>query len=148
MKRREFIGLVGGVACSSVLLLLSGCGETGPECDASNARDSIIKFFSDDNNNALVNYAVKNSNLVAVMVADAKSEADKSAIWEKARRGAVYSLDDTILMKSRNRATRAATCSGLLAVTVADTTAEKEVEFRVKQTVDGKIIVSVKPFLF
>lgn len=148
MKRRDFIGLVGGVACSSVLLLLSGCGETGPECDSSDARNSIIKFFSDDNNNSLVNYAVKNSSSIAAMVGDAKSEADKSAIWEKARRGAVYSLDDTILMKSRNRATRAATCIGLLAVTVADTTAQKEIEFKVEQATDGKMLVSVSPFLF
>jgi hypothetical protein len=27
-------------------------------------------------------------------------------------------------------------------------TAEKEVEFKVKQTLDGKIVVSVNPFLF
>ena len=40
------------------------------------------------------------------------------------------------------------TCSGALDVTVADTTAQKEVEFRVKQTTDGKILVSVDPFLF
>jgi hypothetical protein len=33
-------------------------------------------------------------------------------------------------------------------VTVADVTAQKEVEFKVKRTADGKIIVSVKPFLF
>jgi hypothetical protein len=35
-----------------------------------------------------------------------------------------------------------------LYVTVADATAQKEVEFKVKQTADGKIIVSVNPFLF
>ena len=51
-------------------------------------------------------------------------------------------------MNTRNRSAQEVTCSGLLSVTVADTTAEKEVEFRVKQTVDGKIIVSIKPFLF
>jgi hypothetical protein len=33
-------------------------------------------------------------------------------------------------------------------VTVADATAQKEVEFKVKQTAAGKIIVSVNPFLF
>jgi hypothetical protein len=69
-------------------------------------------------------------------------------IWEKARQGAVYRLDDTILMNSRNRTAQEVTCSGLLYVTVADATAQKEVEFKVKQTADGNIIVSVNPFLF
>jgi hypothetical protein len=43
---------------------------------------------------------------------DAKSEAEKLGIWEKARQGAVYRLDDTILMNSRNRAAQEVTCSG------------------------------------
>jgi hypothetical protein len=51
-------------------------------------------------------------------------------------------------MNSRNRAAQEVTCSGLLYVTVADATAQKEVEFKVKQTADGQIIVSVNPFLF
>ena len=37
-------------------------------------RNSVVKIVSDDNNNALVNYAVKNSSSVAAMV-DTKSEA-------------------------------------------------------------------------
>jgi hypothetical protein len=136
------------LGCFSLLFLLSGCGEEGPECDSSSARNSIVKIISDDNNNALVNYAVKNSNSVAAMVRDTKSEADKLAILEKARRDAVYILDETIRMKSRNRTTRVVTCSGLLYVTVADTTAQKEIEFKVQQTTDGKLFVSVSPFLF
>jgi hypothetical protein len=35
-----------------------------------------------------------------------------------------------------------------LYVTGADVTAQKEVELKVKRTADGKIIVSVSPFLF
>ena len=136
------------LGCFSVLLLLSGCGGAEPECDSLNTRNSIVKIVSDDNNNALVNYAAKNSSSVAAMVSDTKSEADKLAIWEKARRDAVYTLDDTIRMRSRNRATRAVTCSGLLYVTVADTTAQKEIEFKVEQTTDGNMFVSVSPFLF
>jgi hypothetical protein len=111
-------------------------------------RNSLVKIVSDDTNNKLVNYAVENSSLVAAMVDDAKSEAEKSAIWEKARQGAVYRLDDTILTQSSNHAAQEVTCIGLLYVTVADATAEKEVEFRVKQTPDGKIVISVNPFLF
>ena len=136
------------LGCISVLLLLGGCGGAELECDSSDSRKSVVRIVSDDDNNALVNYAVKNSSSVATMVGDAKSEAEKSAIWEKARRAAVYTLDETIRLTSRNRATQAVSCTGLLSVTVADTTAQKEIEFKVEQTTDGAIIVSVSPFLF
>ena len=126
--------------CFTASLLLSSCGGAEPECGSLDTRNSVVKIVSDDNNNALVNYAVKNSSSVAAMV-DTKSEAEKLGIWEKARQGAVYRLDDTIFMNSRNRAAQEVTCSGLLYVTVADVTAQKEVGFKVKQTPDGKIIV-------
>jgi hypothetical protein len=142
---REQEALLG---CFSVLLLLSGCGGAEPECDSLDTRNSVVKIISDDSNNALVNYAVKNSSSVAAMVSHSNTEAEKLAIWEKARQGALYRLDDTILTNSRNRATRAVTCSGLLYVTVAETTAQKEVEYKVEQTADGKMFVSVSPFLF
>jgi hypothetical protein len=80
----------------SVLLLLSGCGGAELECDSLSTRNSIIKIVSDDNNNPLLNYAITNSNLVVGTVNNTKSEADKLAILERARRGAVYTLDDTI----------------------------------------------------
>src|ERR1700679_3647587 len=130
-----------------VLLLLSGCG-LEPECDSLDTLNSVVKIISDDSNNALVNYAVKNSSSVAAMVSHTNTEAEKFAIWKKARQGAVYRLDDTILTNSRNRATRAVTCSGLLYVTVGDTIAEKQVDFKVERTTDGKMSVSVNPFLF
>ena len=136
--------------CFSASLLLSSCGGARPECGSldTDTRNSVVKIVSDDSNNKLVNYAVKNSSSVAAMVGDTKSEAEKLGILEKARQGAVYRLDDTILMNSRNRAAQEVTCIGLLYVTVADATAQKELEFKVKQTADGKIIVSVSPFLF
>jgi len=134
--------------CFSASLLLSNCGGAGPECGSLDTRNSVVKIVSDDSNNKLVNYAVKNSSSVAAMVAGTKSEAEKLQIWEKARQGAVYRLDDTILMNPSNRTGQEVTCIGLLYVTVADVTAQKEVEFKVKQTADGKIIVSVNPFLF
>ena len=134
--------------CFSASLLLSSCGGAGPECGSLDTRNSVVKIVSDDNNNKLVNYAVKNSSSVAAMLGNTKSEAEKLGILEKARQGAVYRLDDTILMNSRNRAAQEVTCIGLLYVTVADATAQKEVEFKVKQAADGKIIVSVNPFLF
>jgi hypothetical protein len=132
----------------SVLLLLNGCGGAEPECDSLDTHSSVVKIISDNSNNALVNYAVKNSSSVAAMVSNTNTEAEKLAILEKARQGAVYSLDDTILTNSRNRATRAVTCSGLLYVTVGDTIAQKQVDFKVERTTDGKMSVSVDPFLF
>jgi hypothetical protein len=137
------------LGCFSVLLLLGGCGGPEPECDSAESRKSVVKIVSDNSDNPLVNYAVKDSSSVAAMVSNAKSEAEKSAILENARRGAIYVLDDTIRMKSRNRAARSADCSGLLSVTVGgDTTAQKEVDFKVEQTKDGATSVSVSPFLF
>ena len=130
------------------VLSLSGCGGTELECGSLDTRSSIVKIISEDINNPLLNYAANNSNAVAAMLADASVGAEKSAILEKAKRGAVYKLDDTVRVKSRDRTAHAVTCSGVLDVTVADTTAEKEVEFKVKQTTDGKMLVSVDPFLF
>jgi hypothetical protein len=131
-----------------VLLLLNGCGGPEPECDSLDTHNSVIKIISGDSNNALVNYAVKNSSSVAAMMGDANTEAEKLAIWEKARQDAVYRLDDTILTNSRNRAKRTVTCSGVLYVTVGDTIAQKQVDFKVELTTDGKMSVSVDPFLF
>jgi hypothetical protein len=132
--------------CFAASVLLSSCGGAGPECDSADIRNSVVKIVSDQDNNALVAYAAKNS--IAALVSNTKSEAEKLGILEKARQRAVYRLDDTIIVNSRNRAAQEITCSGLLYVTVEDTTAEKEVEFKVKQAADGKIIVSVNPFLF
>src|SRR5258708_24166631 len=91
--------------CCSASLLLSSCGGAGPECGSldTDTRNSVVKIVSDDSDNKLVNYAVKNSSSVAAMVAGTKSEAEKLEIWEKARQGAVYRLDDTILMNPSNR---------------------------------------------
>lgn len=132
----------------SVLLSLSGCGTTGLECNSLESRKSVVKMIADDHNNALVNYAANNSSAVAVMVGNANLEADKLAILETAKRGAIYKLDDTIDMESMDSEAHTITCSGALGVTVADTTAHKAVEFRVTQTTEGKMLVLVSPFLF
>jgi hypothetical protein len=132
--------------CFPALLLLSGCGETGPECGSVDARNSVVRTVADNRNNPLLDFAAKNSDSVDEKVSRANSEAEKSAILEKAKQDATYSLDDTIVMNSRTA--RAANCTGLLYVKVGDTVAQKEVEFKVEQTADGKISVSVSPFLF
>jgi hypothetical protein len=134
--------------CFPVLLLLSGCGEATPECDSLDARTTLIKIISDDSNNALVDYAAKNSSVVAARVSNANTEAEKLAILEKARQDAAYRLDDTIRTNSIDKARRAVTCSGLLYATVEDATAQKELDFKVEQTADGKLSISVSPFQF
>jgi hypothetical protein len=131
-----------------VLLLLSGCGGTEPECDSLDTRHSVIKIVSDDSNNALVNYAAKNSSAVEARLSKTNSEAERSAILEKARQGAAYRLDDTIRTNSTNKAKRTVTCSGLLYATVEDATAQKQVDFKVEQSADGNVSVSVSPFQF
>ena len=112
------------------------------------ARSSVVKIFSDDENNALVTFALKNSSKLDAMMGATKSEIEKLAILDNAKRGAVYRLGDTILVKSRDRATREVTCNGVLSVTALDTSAEKEIEFRVKQSTDRTPLISVSPFLF
>jgi hypothetical protein len=132
--------------CFPVLLLLSGCGDVGPDCGAPEVRNSVVKGVADDRNNRLVNFAVENSDSVAELLSHAKAEAEKSAIRDKAKQRAIYSLDDTIIVNSKSRA--AASCTGLLYVTVEETTVQKEVEFKVEQAADGKTSVSVRPFQF
>jgi hypothetical protein len=132
----------------SAFLLLSSCGEQQPSCDSLEVRNLVVKTIADDKNNSLVNYAAKNSSMVAKMVAEVDAEADKLSILEKAKEGAVYTLDNTVIVNSRNRATQTLSCSGILSVTVEDTTAQKQVDFTVEQPAKGIILVSVKPFLF
>ena len=57
-----------------VLLLLSGCGGAEPECDFLDTRNSVVKIVSGDSNNALVNYAAKNSSAVEARVNNASTE--------------------------------------------------------------------------
>lgn len=132
--------------CFPAVLLLSGCGDVGPDCGAPDARNSVIKSIADDRNNRLVNFAVDNSDAVAELLSHAKADAEKSAIRDKAKQDAVYSLDDTIVVNSKSK--EAAMCTGLLSLRIGDMTVQKEVDFRVEQAADGKTSVSVKPFQF
>jgi hypothetical protein len=83
-------------------------------CGSLETRNTIVQIIANDNNNPLVNYAVKNSNAVSAMVGDTNVEAEKLKILENAKRGAVYALDDTIVAKSKDRATHSVTCIGFL----------------------------------
>jgi len=142
--KRQLLAL----CCFPVLLSLSGCGEPGPECGSVEARSSVVKTVAENKNNSLINFAIDNSSSIAEMISHANSEAEKSAIRENAKQAAIYALDDNVVVNSSNRATRAVTCTAVLGVSVGDTSAQKEVEFEVARTADGKTSVSVKPFLF
>jgi hypothetical protein len=137
------------VLCSlPVLLLLSGCGGAELECDTLDTRDSVVKIVSGDSNNKLVDYAAKNSSVVEARVNNASTGAEKLEILEMARQGASYRLGDDISTNSESKHKQAVTCSGLLSVTVEDATAEKQVDFTVEQSPDGRVSVSVSPFQF
>jgi hypothetical protein len=132
--------------CAPVLLLLTGCGAAKPDCNAQEVRDAVTSAVSNNSNNALVNYAIRTSDALKAKRAAATTEADKSAVLEKARKTAVYTLGDDITTNSRQA--RAVTCSGAMLVTVEDETVQKTVDFRVDQGEDGKLAVSVSPFKF
>jgi len=132
--------------CFPVLLLLSGCGDVGPDCGTPDARNSVLKSIADDRNNRLVNFAVDNSDAVAALLSHAKADAEKAAIKDKAKQDAVYSLDNTIVVNSKSKGV--ALCTALLSLRIGDTTVQKEVDFRVEQAADGSTSVSVTPFQF
>ena len=108
----------------------------------------MVKIVSDNNNNALANYAARNSSVVEAKANSARTEAEKSEIWKIAAEGASYTLDDAISTNSTSEDKRSVTCSGLLAATVDDATAQKQVDFKVEETPDEKVSVSVSPFQF
>ncbi len=131
-----------------VLLLLSGCAGTEPDCTSSDVRVSVINTVSGNSNNALVEYAVKKSDVLKARIDAASTEAEKSAALQKAKQSAVYRLSDTITTNSKSKDKRAVTCSGNIYTTVEGTTVQKQVDFKVEEAPDGKLSVSVSPFQF
>jgi hypothetical protein len=121
------------------LIFLSGC-DAKPECDSFETRNAVLQTVSDDHNNALAEYAAKNSNLAKS--SEASSEAEKS------KQKPLYVLGEKIVTTSTGENKRTLKCSGSMSVTVGDTKASKEVNFTVQQAADGKISVSVAPFQF
>jgi hypothetical protein len=121
------------------LIFLSGC-DAKPECESFETRNAVLKTVSDDHNNALIEYAAKNSNVAKS--SDASSEA------EKTKQRPLYVLGEKIVTTSTSENKRTLKCSGSMSVTVGDTKASKEVNFTVQQSSDGKISVSVAPFQF
>src|ERR1022692_1671908 len=110
------------------LVFLSGC-DAKPECDSFETRNAVLKTVSDDHNNALVEYAAKNSNVAKS--SDASSEAEKS------KQRPLYVLGEKIVTTSTSENKRTLKCSGSMSVTVGDTKASKEVNFTVQQSSDG-----------
>jgi hypothetical protein len=120
-----------------IAILLSGC-DAKPQCDSFETRDAVLHAVSDDHNNALGNFAAKNSKTA--------SEATPEA--EKSRQQPLYVLGEKIVTTSASADKRTLKCSGSMSVTVGETKASKEVVFTVQQSPDGKIAVSVDPFQF
>src|SRR5580658_116900 len=121
-----------------ILIILSGC-EAKPECDSTETRNAVLQTVSDDHNNALVQFAAKNSTV-------AKS-SDANAEAEKSKQQPSYVLGEKIVTTSTSKDKRTLKCSGSISATIGDTKASKEVNFTVRQ-LDGKITVSVDPFQF
>jgi hypothetical protein len=118
---------------------LGGC-DAKPECDSFETRNAVLQTVSDDHNNALVEYAAKNSTI-------AKSR-DVIPEAEKSKQKPLYVLGEKIVTTSTSENKRTLKCSGSMSVIVDDTKASKEVKFTVQQSSDGKITVSVAPFQF
>jgi hypothetical protein len=121
------------------LIFLGGC-DSKPECDSVETRNAVLQTVSDDHNNALVEYAAKNSTI-------AKS-SDVIPEAEKSKQKPLYVLGEKIVTTSTSENKQTLKCSGSMSVTVGDTKASKEVDFTVQQSSDGKITVSVAPFQF
>lgn len=121
------------------LIFLSGC-DAKPECDSVETRNAVLQTVSDDHNNALVEYAAKNSTMAKS--SDANSEAEKS------KQRPLYLLGEKIITTSTSENKRTLKCSGSISVTVGDTKASKEVNFTVQQSSESKVTVSVAPFQF
>ena len=134
------------VWCFPFLILLSGCG-AAPECDSFETRNAVLQIVSDDHNNALVQYAAKNSSVAKTQSNDASPETEKSANLESAKKP-FYQLGEQMVTTSTSKDKRTLTCSGSISATVGDLKASKEVNFTVQQSSDGKISVSVAPFQF
>jgi hypothetical protein len=99
----------------------------------------VLQAVSDDHNNALVQFAAKNSTVAKS--SDANSEAEKS------KQQPSYVLGEKIVTISTSKDKRTLKCSGSISATVGDTKASKELNFTVQQS-DGKITVSADPFQF
>ena len=121
------------------LIFLTGC-DAKPECDSFETRNAVLKTVSDDHNNALIKYAVRNSTM-------AKS-SDVSAEAKNSKQQPLYALAEKIATTSTSENKRTLKCSGSMSVTIGETKASKEINFTVQQSPDGKISVSVDPFQF
>jgi hypothetical protein len=130
------------------LLLLGGCREAEVACDSSDTRNSVIGIVSADIHNALVGYAARNSSTVQANLGSTRTEAEKSAILDKAVQRASYVLGDTVSTNSRSKDKREVSCSAVMTATVDDASAQKQVDFKVNRTPDGQMSVSVAPFQF
>ena len=115
-----------------VLILLSGCGGAGPECDTIETRQAVLQVVSGDQNNPLVAFAERDSSIQAKLK-DSRP---------------LYQLGQKIVTSATKDRKRTLQCSGAISVSLGDTKATKEIEFSVQRSSSGAISVAVVPFQF
>ena len=123
-------------------LMFSSESRAKPACDSIETRKAVLQYFEADQNNALVDYAMKN----ATPGTDAAKPKSKKAA--QANMKPLYQLGDRIVPASKVRDKLTMKCSGPISVSVGDVKATKELIFTVQQAKDGKLSVSVEPFQF
>jgi hypothetical protein len=82
-----------------VALALSSCGDAESDCTLPETRKSVLAIVADDDHAALVNYAIKNSDVVAETVSNSASA--KSRVANLARVKAIN--DELAAMRDRTQ---------------------------------------------
>lgn len=131
-----------------LVMLLSGCGGSEPDCNAADTRESVIRTVSADANNSLVTYAAETSDTVKAKLNKASTDAEKASVLEEAKRSASYHMGEQVSTNSKSKIKGKVSCSGMLSATVADTNAQKKIDFEVEKTPEGTMSVWVSPFKF
>jgi hypothetical protein len=131
-----------------LIILLSSCWESEPDCNAADTRESVIRTVSTDANNPLVAYAAETSDTVKAKLNKTSTDAEKASILEEAKQSASYHMGEQIITNSKSKIKGKVSCSGMLSATVSDTSAQKKIDFEVEKTPEGAISVWVRPFKF
>src|SRR3984885_13802220 len=107
------------------LIFLSGC-DAKPECDSFETRNAVLHTVSAAHNNALGEFAAKNSTM-------AKS-SDASSEVEKSKQQLLYVLGEKIVTTSTSENKRTLKCSGSMSGTGGNPKAPKKVNLPANQS--------------
>jgi hypothetical protein len=129
-------------AAQLALFSLSGCGDTDPDCGASNTKNLVTRIVKDHKDDRLLKNVISNSHVIIQRQTDAASSEERIKIADKAMEAAVYTLD-TIRMSAKDPTTKAVSCVGNLNVQIEGGVAKIELKYEVEKTTDGEPYVSV-----